>query len=321
MASRSATPSTSHARHRRQHRTGAWAWSLAVAASLILTPSVAASQGVFPGHDLTGQASVSSSIASWVSSRLSPWIGHSTSPDPQADGTLSFQLDSAIHHSTHDDYLGMSARYNFDNSHPDEVVSLQHQQHREKHTYGGIRTKKQRVRRLKDPKAYLAQREELLAKSRKAEEAREYNATSCGDATSFNALTASLDSLHASPSSWEDVELLVPDVTSRLTLLALARMSSAAYEAPPHPPSWLPTDGFEGWNVSQSFGWVENGIRGHVFSNKANKGNEDKGEEIVVVALKGTSAAILPGGDDTAKRDKLNVSGDGTSDSSVTCSG
>lgn len=210
----------------------------------------------------------------------------------------------------------MSAKYSFDDSHSDQVVSLQHQQHREKHTYGGIRTKKQRVRRLKDPKAYLAQREQLLAKSRKVEEVAEakgYNATSCGDVTSFDALTASLDSLHASPSSWEDVELLVPDVTSRLTLLALARMSSAAYEAPPHPPSWLPTDGFEGWNVSQSFGWVENGIRGHVFSNKGNKGQEDDGAEIVVVALKGTSAAILPGGDDTAKRDKLNVSGDGSS--------
>lgn len=51
---------------------------------------------------------------------------------------------------------------------------------------------------------------------------------------------------------------------------------------------------------SESFGWVEDGIRGHVFVTEDNS--------TIVVALKGTSAALLPGGGETAKRDKMNVS-------------
>lgn len=118
-----------------------------------------------------------------------------------------------------------------------------------------------------------------------------------------NGLTASsavstLESYH-SLLEWEDVDLIVPDVTKRSTLLAMAKMSSSAYDAPPDPPTWEP--GFEGWNLTESFGWVENGIRGHIFSN----GPEN---EVIVVALKGTSASVLPGGDDTSRRDKTNVS-------------
>lgn len=45
---------------------------------------------------------------------------------------------------------------------------------------------------------------------------------------------------------------------------------------------------------------MEDGIRGHVFVTEDNS--------TIVVALKGTSAALLPGGGETAKRDKMNVS-------------
>lgn len=176
-----------------------------------------------------------------------------------------------------------------------------------------IYTRKQRVTRLRDPRAYLSQRASII------EHARSLPSSSCDpDALPSPSLRGSLggedfsaasalDWLHTSL-DWEEDDLLVPDVTRRSTLLALARMSSAAYESPPDPPTWRPTPGFEGWNVSESFGWVEDGIRGHVFASPPGGDEGDDAQpEVVVVALKGTSAALLPGGDDTSRRDKLNV--------------
>lgn len=152
---------------------------------------------------------------------------------------------------------------------------------------GNIHTKVQRVRRLRDPRGYTMQRNRLLANARR-------------HPTPDVAVNA-LQSYH-SLLEWEDVDLIVPDVSKRATLLALAKMSSTAYESPPDPPSWEP--GFEGWNLTESFGWVENGIRGHIFTSGPDN-------ETIIVALKGTSAGILPGGDDTGRRDKLNVRYDG----------
>lgn len=51
---------------------------------------------------------------------------------------------------------------------------------------------------------------------------------------------------------------------------------------------------------SDSFGWKEDGLRGHVFADEANT--------TVVLALKGTSALIVGGGGGTARNDKTNVS-------------
>lgn len=51
---------------------------------------------------------------------------------------------------------------------------------------------------------------------------------------------------------------------------------------------------------SDSFGWQEDGLRGHVFADEHNS--------TVVLALKGTSALIVGGGGGTAKNDKTNVS-------------
>lgn len=98
---------------------------------------------------------------------------------------------------------------------------------------------------------------------------------------------------------WDEIEVDAPDVTDRETLLALGKMASKAYDAPKNSSDsdWIAGGGK--WNLSESFGWVEDGIRGHIFATDDNA--------TIVVALKGTSAALLDDGS-TSKRDKENVS-------------
>jgi lipase ATG15 len=98
---------------------------------------------------------------------------------------------------------------------------------------------------------------------------------------------------------WDEIEVDAPDVTDRETLLALGKMASKAYDAPKNSSDsdWMAGGGK--WNLSESFGWVEDGIRGHIFATDDNA--------TIVVALKGTSAALLDDGS-TSKRDKENVS-------------
>ena len=112
---------------------------------------------------------------------------------------------------------------------------------------------------------------------------------------------------HVPKLEWETLSMPHPNISDRRTLRTLARMAEIAYYAPndtslPHG-GWVPD---AGWNISQSFGWADDGMRGHVFIDpKA----DPHGKDIVVLAIKGTSASVLPGGGDTAKRDKVNVSG------------
>lgn len=98
---------------------------------------------------------------------------------------------------------------------------------------------------------------------------------------------------------WDETEVDAPDVSDRETLLALGKMASKAYDAPINATGneWKVGNGK--WNLTESFGWVEDGIRGHIFATEDNS--------TIVVALKGTSAALLDDGS-TSKRDKENVS-------------
>lgn len=99
--------------------------------------------------------------------------------------------------------------------------------------------------------------------------------------------------------SWEEVEADVPDVRDVETLATLAKMSSNAYSTPKDD-GWydLHTNDTSrpSYNLSSSFGWAEDGIRGHVFSS-------GPGNESIVVAIKGTSAFV---GGGTGRNDKYN---------------
>lgn len=252
---------------------------LTILCAILITPTVAclffatlASSSTIAGFrsQLTGKAlSLIQKSSSYLVSDLE------RSPFGSDRTGLRFSLDSVRHHSTQDDFVELSASYSV--SELARPISTP------------VFTRQQRVRRLANPSAYVSHRNHLLALT----EAQAADPTKRG-----TALVSTLASYH-SMLEWEDVDIIVPNISKRSTLLALAKMSSSAYQAPPDSPTWEP--GFGGWNLTESFGWIENGIRGHIFSNGPEK-------EIIVVALKGTSAGILPGGDDTSRRDKLNVS-------------
>ncbi|KAI9319165.1 Alpha/Beta hydrolase protein [Dichotomocladium elegans] len=94
---------------------------------------------------------------------------------------------------------------------------------------------------------------------------------------------------------WKKGQL--PDVTHRPSVLALAMMTNNAYNSADNATDWY--DLGARWNLSESFGWESDGIRGHVFS------NED--ESILIISIKGTSAGVLGGGGPTSDKDKVNA--------------
>lgn len=109
---------------------------------------------------------------------------------------------------------------------------------------------------------------------------------------------------------WDpETEIRVPDVRDRNTVVSLALVSSNAYVRLPRNDNdkqkldwidvgdpWMPDDE----NDDINFGWLDNGLRGHVFVSNDLK--------TVIIGIKGTSGAGLPGGglDETAPLDKTN---------------
>ncbi|SAL99157.1 hypothetical protein [Absidia glauca] len=89
----------------------------------------------------------------------------------------------------------------------------------------------------------------------------------------------------------------VPNVTDRATVISLAKMAYDAYTAIGGD-DWYDLDN-PSWPINDTFGWQEDGFRGHVFS------NDDA--SILVIAIKGTTAGLFSGGP-TGDKDKMNVS-------------
>ncbi|KAJ7754641.1 Alpha/Beta hydrolase protein [Mycena maculata] len=99
-------------------------------------------------------------------------------------------------------------------------------------------------------------------------------------------------------SAWDSVEVPSPDVSKRVTLLELAKMTFNAYYAAPTPKAWY---SLNGWNASIPFGWEPDadGLRGQVFVSDDNS--------TVVISFKGGSPPwIVGGGGPTTVKDKLN---------------
>ncbi|EGW30391.1 uncharacterized protein SPAPADRAFT_57183 [Spathaspora passalidarum NRRL Y-27907] len=107
---------------------------------------------------------------------------------------------------------------------------------------------------------------------------------------------------------WVDEEIKVPNITDKNTIVTLATISSNAYVKFPlddedkNKTDWIDIGGWEPdqKNDGINFGWEETGLRGHVFVSTDNK--------TVVIGIKGTSGAGLPGGgsDETGGNDKTN---------------
>lgn len=109
---------------------------------------------------------------------------------------------------------------------------------------------------------------------------------------------------------WDpEKQIRAPDVKDRDTLVALAAISSNAYVRLPRNEKekkrsdWI--DVGDPWDMDEdhedvNFGWQDIGLRGHVFVSNDSR--------TVVIGIKGTSGAALPGGgsDETAANDKTN---------------
>jgi putative lipase involved disintegration of autophagic bodies len=87
-----------------------------------------------------------------------------------------------------------------------------------------------------------------------------------------------------------------PDITDTQTILSLAKMTFNSYTEPENK-DWMPIPPY---NVTDRFGWTANGIRGYVFV--------DEVEDLIVIAVKGTSLLTPIGGGPTGPKDKYNVS-------------
>ncbi|KAG0215805.1 putative lipase atg15 [Mortierella sp. GBA30] len=97
------------------------------------------------------------------------------------------------------------------------------------------------------------------------------------------------------PETWSREVIDAPDVTDKETIVQLSKMNYNSYTEVASP-GWYDLEGH--WNVNSTFGWEEDGVRGHVFSSADNS--------TLIIAIKGTTAAILGGGGSTATRDKIN---------------
>lgn len=103
---------------------------------------------------------------------------------------------------------------------------------------------------------------------------------------------------------WSIDNVLVPDIKDPETILQLAKLASNAYSKLPEDPSWRnvsdPGSNFGvGFNISDSFGWLENGLRGHVFIEQLDSKTAKKRAPLIIIAIKGTTAAGITsiGGD------------------------
>ncbi|RAK99146.1 triglyceride lipase ATG15 [Aspergillus ibericus CBS 121593] len=98
-----------------------------------------------------------------------------------------------------------------------------------------------------------------------------------------------------SPSDWVLDTLAGPNVTEKETVLALAKMTANDYIEEPGTGDWQ--DIRDRFNHSGSFGWQDDGLRGHVYADQTNT--------TVVISLKGTSPALFDG-EGTTTNDKIN---------------
>ena len=79
--------------------------------------------------------------------------------------------------------------------------------------------------------------------------------------------------------AWTLDEVSAPNITDKQTVLSLANMAANAYVKVPGTEDWENLN--DGFNVTDNFGWENDGLRGHIFA--------DDGNKTVVIGLKGTT--------------------------------
>ncbi|BGP30638.1 Putative lipase atg15 [Rhodotorula toruloides] len=193
-------------------------------------------------------------------------------------GLKSLTLRHAIHLSTTERHLPPSQR-DYSSGELDVLADLT--------TYSNTQQVKTRRIRTQRPSSQAA-----FQAARRASYFTPQRATGLGRLPTLQELG---DAALGSTLEWDEVVIEVPDTRDVETLAAFGKMTSNAYTTP-DAGNWY--DIGSGWNRSDSFGWKEDGIRGHVFADETNS--------TVVIAIKGTSAFIVGGDSGTSKNDKIN---------------
>ncbi|KAL4880446.1 putative lipase atg15 [Aspergillus karnatakaensis] len=98
-----------------------------------------------------------------------------------------------------------------------------------------------------------------------------------------------------SPADWTIDTVAGPNVTDRNTVLTFAKMTANDYIEVPGTEDWQDINGK--LNYSTSFGWQNDGLRGHIYADQTNS--------TIVISLKGTSPALFDGAG-TTTNDKVN---------------
>ncbi|KAL3447509.1 Alpha/Beta hydrolase protein [Aspergillus insuetus] len=98
-----------------------------------------------------------------------------------------------------------------------------------------------------------------------------------------------------SSSDWTMDTIAGPNITDRQTVLTFAKMTANDYIEVPGTEDWQDIHGR--LNYSTSFGWQNDGLRGHIYADQTNS--------TIVVSLKGTSPALFDGAG-TTTNDKVN---------------
>ena len=106
--------------------------------------------------------------------------------------------------------------------------------------------------------------------------------------------------LHGSPpalpaSAWTFDNVPGPNATDRDTVINFALMAANAYDKNTDDAEW--EDAGAPFNLSESFGWEGDGLRGHIFADETNS--------TIVLSIKGTSPAVFDGAE-TTTNDKEN---------------
>lgn len=99
-----------------------------------------------------------------------------------------------------------------------------------------------------------------------------------------------------SPEDWVMDTVKGPNVKSKASVLAFASMTANDYVEVPGTGKWHDLDSGR-FNYSSSFGWNNDGLRGHIYADKTNS--------TVIISLKGTSPALFDGAG-TTTNDKIN---------------
>ncbi|KAF9415674.1 putative lipase atg15 [Podila epigama] len=233
----------------------------------------------------------------------------SVEPQPQwphrmtvAVSTMPQGASIALHSTTDDDHI--AALVGVDR--PDEFVSLRHVLHHGGNRYPDL------YRRLDVSPVDLLLTElitgessthRIKVKTTTTLKPRDPDIVSKGSGSSsaqsklkrqgFRAWTTEDTSI--GPESWTKEVVDAPDITDKDTIVQLSKINYNSYTEVASP-GWYDLEG--NWGVNSTFGWEEDGVRGHVFSSADNS--------TLIIAIKGTSAAILGGGGGTATRDKIN---------------